>query len=210
MTQELPRWVEDKKTDPPKRRPSPKDVAKAKQPWVCTGCRGKVAPSLQRCPVCGNAKPKSALAPKVEPKEPETPRLHVRVRFEGEMTFMLEGPQAEGVGELLKRGADAEEIISTLDPWSSGAAIKQTIDILEDPQQRTYNAWHVREEQGQVEHRIKNVSDSSFYYSLSDTKKPHHLDWDKVPRGGQPYVHYWIGDEVKNYWPLEGWDVKLG
>ena len=157
--QDLPPWVQAEAVKP--KRPTPKNMPPRKP---------------------------SALAPKPapKPKEPETPQLHVRVVFQGSITFCLEGEQAKELRELLAFPQDADKIVEHLDPWASGASIRQTIDILEDPSTAggTYHSWAVSEEQGTVNAKMNRGEWGPFSYTIEGGDKPQAVGWDRVSMGG--------------------------
>lgn len=77
--------------------------------------------------------PKDVARVKAKAKPAEPKKLHVKIELKGSLEFDLEGEQAEGLQLLLDRGADAEEILGTLDPWSSGVKVTQEIEIHPPP-----------------------------------------------------------------------------
>jgi hypothetical protein len=86
--------------------------------------------------------------PRAKQPQPQPKQLHVKVKFQGCIEFDMEGPQAEGLEALLiTKGITAEEIIDTLDPFSSAAKIYQDIEIHPpmDGTWRPVQGWKVQE-----------------------------------------------------------------
>lgn len=164
-------------------------------PWVRqeTEAKRKQQPTPKNMP----ARKPSALAPKpaVKPKEPEIPQLHIRVTFQGSITFRLEGEQAKGLRELLAwRGASADEIVEALDPWASGASVRQTIDIIEDPVPPggSYYSWSVDEERGTVKAKMNRDPWGPFKYTLEGGGQPDAVEWKLIPLGGGEFPSWQV------------------
>ena len=119
-----------------------------------------------------------------KPEIPSIPRLHVRVELAGSIEFVLEGDDSVELRGLLNSNPSADDVIEHLDPWSSGAAVRQRVTILQDPGTPSgpmyYFAWSADEAAGGVHSNMHTTTGSPFYYKLTDDK-PYFVDWNRSP-----------------------------
>lgn len=90
--------------------------------------------------------------PQRKPAEPKPFKFRVNVVLSGSIDFELGGQDAIDLSKLLGSNPTADEVIEHLDPWSSGAGVRQEIEIIEIPGR--WGGLHVRADEttGGIDH----------------------------------------------------------